>query len=139
TYVNEKLFTTEEIDEMKKEAPMNITSRIPQDLCAYIEHFNCDNLKGLRMHLANTQDWEKEEYDVNNHHDLDWNKHTIYSYIRLCESGELNTVQKERWYNKHVWLPIDTVFNDISSIQIVAGESVSLASFLRKNKNRTFL
>jgi hypothetical protein len=33
TYVNEKLFTTEEIDEMKKEASMNITSKIPQDLC----------------------------------------------------------------------------------------------------------
>ena len=72
------------------------------------------------MRLANTQDWEKEEYDVNNHHDLDWIKHTIHSYIRLYESGELNTVQKEQWYNKHVWLPIDTVFNDINSIQIVA-------------------
>lgn len=120
TYVNEKLFTTEEIDEMKKKAPMNITWRIPQDLCDYIENFNCDNLKDLRMHLANTQDWEKEEHDVNNHHDLDWIKHTIHSYIRLYESGELNTVQKEQWYNKHVWLPIDTVFNDISSIQIVA-------------------
>ncbi|KAG2196029.1 hypothetical protein INT47_005365, partial [Mucor saturninus] len=127
TYANERLFTIEEIDEMKKQAPMTITSRIPQDLCDYIEHFNCDNVKDLRRRLADTQDWEKEEYDMNKHHDLDWIKHTIHFYVRLYESGELKTIQKEQWYNKHIWLPIVTVFNDISSIQIVAGELVSLA------------
>ncbi|EIE88781.1 hypothetical protein RO3G_13492 [Rhizopus delemar RA 99-880] len=101
-YNFKKLFTIQEIDEMKKETPMNVTSRIPQDLVDYINHFNCDNLKDLRTRLADTQDWEKEE---------------------LYESGELNTAQKEQWYNKHVWLPIDTVFDDINSIHIVAGES----------------
>lgn len=120
TYANKGEFTIKEIDEMKKQAPMTITSRIPQDLCDYIEHFNCDNIKDLWRRLADTQDWEKEEYNMNKHHDLDWIKHTIHSYVRLYESGELNTVQKEQWYNKHIWLPIDTVFNDISSIQIVA-------------------
>lgn len=120
TYVKEKLFTIQEIDEMKKETSLNVSSRIPQDLVDYINHFNCDNLKDLRTRLADTQDWEKEEYDMNKHHDLDWIKHTIYSYIRLYESGELNTAQKEQWYNKHVWLPIDTVFDDINSIHIVA-------------------
>lgn len=119
TYVNEKLFTTGEIEEMKKQTPMNIISKIPKKLCDYIEHFNCDNLKDLPKRLADTQGWEKEEYDLNNHHDLDWIRHTIYSYVRLYESGELNTVQKEQWYNKHAWLPVDIVFNNIGSIQIV--------------------
>ncbi|KAI8990244.1 hypothetical protein BDB01DRAFT_709363, partial [Pilobolus umbonatus] len=77
------------------------------------------------------------EYDVNNHHDLDWIKHTVYSYIRLYESGELNTVHKEQWYNKHVWLPIDTVFIISVFFPNCSGESLSLASSLRKNKNRT--
>ncbi|CAO3617266.1 unnamed protein product [Mucor fragilis] len=90
TYTREKMFTMQEIDEMKKEASMNIISKIPQDLSDYIDHFNRDNLKELRKRLADTQDWEKE-YDMNKHHDLDWTKHTIYSYIRLYESGELNT------------------------------------------------
>lgn len=118
--MKEKLFTTQEIDEMKKEASMNIISRIPQDLADYIDHSNCDNLKDLRTRLADTQDWEKEEYDMSKHHDLDWIKHAIRSYIRLYESGELNTVQKEQWYNKHVWLPTETVFDDNNSIHIVA-------------------
>ncbi|KAG1460370.1 hypothetical protein G6F56_005965 [Rhizopus delemar] len=98
---------------------MNIISRIPQDLGDYIDHFNCDNLKDLQTHLTDIQDWEKEEYNMNKHHDLDWIKHDIHSYIKLYESGELNTAHKEQ------------------CIHIVAGESVSLASALRKNKSRT--
>ncbi|KAI7896379.1 uncharacterized protein EV154DRAFT_598334 [Mucor mucedo] len=88
TYANKGLFTIKEIDEMKKQAPMTITSRIPQDLCDYIEHFNCDNIKDLRRRLADIQDWEKEEYDVNKYHDLDWIKHTIRSSTRLYQSGK---------------------------------------------------
>ncbi|CAO3683976.1 unnamed protein product [Rhizopus stolonifer] len=79
TYLKEKLFTTQEIDEMKKEASMNIISRIPQDIGDYIDHFNCDNLKDLRTRLADKKDREKE-YDMNKHHDLDWVKHAIHSY-----------------------------------------------------------
>lgn len=52
TYVKEKLFTIQEIDEMKKETPLNVSSRIPQDLVDYINHFNCDNLKDLRTRFA---------------------------------------------------------------------------------------
>jgi hypothetical protein len=97
---------------------MNIISKIPEDLQGYINHFSCNNLKDLRMRLVDTQAWERE-YDINKHHDLDWTKHTMYSYIRLYESEKLNTVQKEQWYNKHIWLPIGTVFNDIKNIHIV--------------------
>jgi hypothetical protein len=71
-----------------------------------VDHPSCLTILGL-------DDATGLKYDINKHHDLDWVKHAMHSYIRLCESKELNTVQKEQWYNKHIWLPIDTVFSDI--------------------------
>jgi hypothetical protein len=44
----------------------------------------------------------------------------------------------ENWYNVNVWGPvIDRIYDDIPNIDIVRGESSSLASSDRKNRNRT--
>ncbi|KAI9473542.1 MAG: hypothetical protein EXX96DRAFT_487257, partial [Benjaminiella poitrasii] len=139
TYINEKLFTEEELEEMKKETQINIIYKIPQHLQDYINFLNCNNVKDLRMRLTDTQAWERE-YDINKYHDLDWVKCTIHSYIRFYRSKELDTVQKEQWYSKQVWLTIDTVLNDIKNIYIIYihnGKYVSSTSTQRKNKNKT--
>lgn len=47
-----------------------IIAKIPKDLQDHINHFNCNNVKDLRMRLVDTHAWERE-YDIKKHHDLD--------------------------------------------------------------------
>lgn len=47
---------------------------------------------------------------------LDWLKYTLHGYIRLFESSALKSTHNEQWYNERVWMPVDTIFDDIPSI-----------------------
>lgn len=119
TYINEGIFTQAEIDEMKLKSPVQFITRIPEELATYINNFNCNNVKDLRSELLKPHQWENE-YNINTHHDLDWVKHTIHSFVRLYESGNLKIVHKESWYNARMWSLIDiTIFDDVGSLQAV--------------------
>ncbi|KAI8333759.1 hypothetical protein BD560DRAFT_309928, partial [Blakeslea trispora] len=70
----------------------------------------------------------------------DWVKHAIFSFVRLYESGNLEKIQKEAWYNSHVWSLIDTIFDDIKTLHIrrliALSRSGEAASTRRKNIDR---
>ncbi|ORE12191.1 hypothetical protein BCV71DRAFT_283612, partial [Rhizopus microsporus] len=134
-YLKEKLFTQEEITEMKQKNPIEFITTLPTDLANYINGFNCDSTKDLRTQLLKVQDWE-HDYDPKKYYDFDWVKHTIFSFVRLYESGNLKKIQKEAWYNSHVWSLIDTIFDDIKTLQVIRGEAANAASTRRKNIDR---
>ncbi|KAI7889881.1 uncharacterized protein EV154DRAFT_268247 [Mucor mucedo] len=135
TYIKEGLFTQEEIVEMKQKNLIGFVDTLPTDLANYINGFNCDNAKELRAQLLKVQDWE-HIYDSKKYHDFDWVKHTIFSFVRLYESGNLKKIQKETWYNSHVWSLIDTIFDDIDTLHVIRGEAANAASTRRKNMDR---
>lgn len=118
TYLKEKPSTQEEITEMKQKNPIEFITTLPTDLANYINGFNCDSTKDLRTQLLKVQDWE-HDYDPKKYYDFDWVKHTIFSFVRLYESGNLKKIQKEAWYNSHVWSLIDTIFDDIKTLQVI--------------------
>jgi hypothetical protein len=72
---------------------------IPKELATYINAFNLTNVKDLRTELLKVHDWEIN-YSIDKEHDLDWVKHTIHSFVRLYESGNLKTIHKESWYSR---------------------------------------
>lgn len=118
TYLKECVFTEAEIEEMKIKNPIQFISPIPKELATYINAFNLTNVKDIRAELLKVQDWEIN-YSIDKDHDLDWAKHTIHSFVRLYESGNLKTIHKESWYNARVWSLIDTIFDDLESLQVV--------------------
>lgn len=117
-YLQEGVFAEAEIEDMKVKNPTQFISPIPGKLVTYINTFNLTNVKDLRAELLKAQDWEIN-YSTDKDHDLDWAKHTIHSFVRLYESGNLKTVYKESWYNTRVWSLIDTIFDDLESLQVV--------------------
>lgn len=54
---------------------------------------------------------------IKNSYDLDWVKHTVHSFIQLYESGKMKIIHEEARYNTRVWSLIDTIFDDIESLQ----------------------
>ncbi|CAG8721891.1 9360_t:CDS:2, partial [Funneliformis mosseae] len=64
--------------------------------------------------------------------------YSIYSLIRQYErnSSGFSLGHYENWYNVNIWGPvINRIYDDIPNIDIVRGESSSLASSDRKNHN----
>ncbi|KAL9537637.1 hypothetical protein MBANPS3_011596 [Mucor bainieri] len=108
-------FTKTELEEISNTAPPH-TNSLPENISDYLQRFNHNNVNDLRAELSTAHSWEQAEYDQKLHHDLDWIKHTMHSYIRLMESGALKYMHKEQWYNKRVWLPIDNLLDDVPNI-----------------------
>ncbi|KAI9483009.1 MAG: hypothetical protein EXX96DRAFT_461817, partial [Benjaminiella poitrasii] len=136
TYLNNNVFTKEELREITEETPLSFTTPIPGPLADYMNKFDQNNIANLRAMLIETLAWEKE-YNIQRYHDFDWVKLTVFLYVRLYESGELLKEQLETWYDRKIWCLIDSAFDDIPSLQIIRGESESMASKLRKNNKRT--
>lgn len=52
--------------------------------------------------------------------DMDWIRFTAYSFVRECESESFKRSHSEEWCKKaHVWHFIDTVFSNVSEIEIL--------------------
>lgn len=90
-YLKKCVFTEAEIEEMKIKSPIQFASSIPKELATYINASNITNVKDLRAELLRAHDWEIN-YNIDKDHDLDWVKHTIHSFVRLYESGNLKIV-----------------------------------------------
>ena len=86
--------------------------------------------------LDTRQDWEGRNFDRNKDFDFDWVKHSVHSLLLEFESGTLKQNHLETWYNIHIWSLIDKSFNELKGMDVARGESCSLASAKRKNKNR---
>lgn len=113
------MHTQEEITKIKQKSLIGFIDALPTDPANYINNsFNCDSAKELRTQLLRVQDW-KHDYDSKKYHDLDWVKYTIFSFVRLYESGNPKKIQKEAWYTSHIWSPIDIIFNDIEVLHVI--------------------
>lgn len=83
--------------EMKETRQIKYVDILPRDLANCMNSFNCDNTKDLRQQLLQSHDCESS-YDQKKHHDFEWVKHTIFSFVRPYEPGNLKKIQKEAWY-----------------------------------------
>lgn len=96
--------------EMEFEVPL------PKVLADFI--FNCDTIPEVRKQLLLVEEWE-ENYSIEEFHDLDWIKFTVYSFVRLYESNNPKRMQNEVWYNANVWTIIDNAFDNIEEIKAI--------------------
>ncbi|KAG1373919.1 hypothetical protein G6F61_009767 [Rhizopus arrhizus] len=135
SYIENNVFTLEEIQEIEAFKPKEF-ERLPNEIREYLNKFNCQSTNALRSVLYEKQSWE-ENYQRDQHFDLDWIKHSVYTLLRQYESGSLKKDHLENWYNVHIWSIIDSAFDDLEELEIIRGEGSSLASSIRKSRKRT--
>ncbi|OBZ86074.1 hypothetical protein A0J61_05876 [Choanephora cucurbitarum] len=155
TYQQASVFTKEELNEIKSFKIKDLPS-IPAKTLNYLNLYKqAKTTAEVRQMLLLKQSWD-ENFDRKASHDLDWIRHSyytllvkmpsnIYSYAlkekgknraRELERGNLDSADNsETWLLAHIWTIVDRVFDDIE-VDVVRGESASLASSIRKNKNR---
>ncbi|KAI8094823.1 uncharacterized protein B0P05DRAFT_461553, partial [Gilbertella persicaria] len=129
------VLTMEELDEIKSFNLKDLPS-INAKTHDYLNLYKEAKIAGeVRKILTSKQSWD-DEFDRKESHDLDWIRHSYYTLTRELECGSLDGTDKsETWLLAHVWATIDRVFDDVE-LDVVRGESASLASSLRKNKDR---
>ncbi|CAG8596403.1 1176_t:CDS:2 [Diversispora eburnea] len=109
---------------------------MPTDLLKYVSFFRRKTTEELRIALDTRQDWEGKNFNKTRHFNFDWVKNSVYNLVLEFESDMLQQSHLEAWYNIHVWTFIDKSFNELEGVDIVRGESCSLASSKRKNNRR---
>ncbi|KAF9143482.1 hypothetical protein BGX30_000371 [Mortierella sp. GBA39] len=128
-----ELFSEEEQDEIlapKRPAPEN-----DPDLVQYLMTFNHSTMSKLRTRL---RDNDADQVDDNKDHlvtDRRWIYKTVLGMADVFDGSRrrYRQVQTERWLELHLWRLIDEYVFDHPDIQLVRGESTSMASTFRKN------
>ncbi|KAI8336859.1 hypothetical protein EDC96DRAFT_450383 [Choanephora cucurbitarum] len=135
TYQQAGVFTKEELDEIKSFKIKDLPS-IPAKTLNYLNLYKqAKTTAEVRQMLLLKQSWD-EKFDRKASHDLDWIRHSYYTLARELERGNLDSADNsETWLLAHIWTIVDRVFDDLE-VDVVRGESASLASSIRKNKNR---
>ncbi|KAF9291060.1 hypothetical protein BGZ88_007080 [Linnemannia elongata] len=126
-------FSEEEQDEIlapKRRAPEN-----DPDLVQYLMTFNHSTMSKLRTRL---RDNDADQVDANKDHlvtDRRWVYKTVLGMADVFDGSRrrYRQVQTERWLELHLWRLIDEHVFDHPDIQLVRGESTSMASTFRKN------
>ncbi|KAG0929241.1 hypothetical protein G6F57_012745 [Rhizopus arrhizus] len=118
SYIENNVFTLEEIQEIEAFKPKEF-ERLPNEIREYLNKFNCQSTNALRSVLYEKQSWE-ENYQRDQHFDLDWIKHSVYTLLRQYESGSLKKDHLENWYNVHIWSIIDSAFDDLEELEIIS-------------------
>ncbi|CAO3623239.1 unnamed protein product [Mucor fragilis] len=136
TYQKCSVFTIEELNEIKN-FKLKCLPPINAKTLDYLSLYKEAKTAGeVRKILTSKQSWD-DNFDRKESHDLDWIRHSYYILTREIECGGLDGIDRsETWLLAHVWTSVDRVFDDVE-LDVVRGESASLASSLRKNKGRT--
>ncbi|KAF9149721.1 hypothetical protein BG015_008453 [Linnemannia schmuckeri] len=120
----------EEILASKRPAP-----ETDPDLVQYLMTFNHSTMSKLRIRLRDNDTDQVE--DSKNHlvTDRRWVYKTILGMADVFDGSRrrYRQVQTERWLELHLWRLIDEHVFDHPDIQLVRGESTSMASTFRKN------
>lgn len=103
TYLKNDIFTKEELQKIAEKDPIGFTTPIPKPLADYMNKPNKNNIAELRAIMSRD-------------HDFDCVKLIVFLYVRLYESGELNSKQLETWYDRKVRSSIDNAFDDVPSL-----------------------
>ncbi|KAG0377622.1 hypothetical protein BGX24_005754 [Mortierella sp. AD032] len=123
-------YEQEEIFESKRSVPAN-----DPDLVQYLMTFNHSTITKLRSRLrdndADQVDESKEQLVANRR----WIYKTVLGMADVFDGTRrrYRQVQTERWLELHLWRLIDEHVFDHPDIQLVRGESTSVASTFRKN------
>ncbi|PKY39711.1 hypothetical protein RhiirA4_538298 [Rhizophagus irregularis] len=144
-----KLFTKEEWNEIKV-CNINKVPKIPEDLAEHMVSYAENDLRALRKKVLRSWINPDDEYDprwqrITNMKSLKFriliisidcvisNKCTFYER----NSSPLERDMLENWYNINIWSIIfDRCFEQLEVVTCIRGESSSIASSERKNKDR---
>ncbi|CAG8753049.1 16775_t:CDS:2, partial [Gigaspora rosea] len=111
---------------------------IPDDLFDYLKTFAKDTLHELRHAIDQPIKVIQGNFNPKIHHNYDWIRYVMHTIVQEYEVGSLRKNHLEQWYNMHLWCAIvDRCFADIDDLNLIRGESCSVASGIRKNVNRT--
>ncbi|RGB24223.1 hypothetical protein C1646_773383 [Rhizophagus diaphanus] len=129
----EEVFSPAELEEMD----MTNTKEDPElsaDLYSHLaRYYDKTSVKEIRE-LLKDADFSGSSFEI------ETLTYSIYSLIRQYERNPnaFSLDHYEAWYNVNVWGPIiDRTYDDIAHIDVIRGESSSLASSERRNNNRT--
>ncbi|CAB4469619.1 unnamed protein product [Rhizophagus irregularis] len=137
SYINEGIFTVDELNEIKTHKRRDLPE-IPEDLLNYLMTFAKSTLHELRSAIDQPIKVLQGEFSPEKHHDYDWARYAMYTILQEYETGSLRKDHHERWYNMHLWCPIvDRCFSYVDDMDTIRDESCSIASGIRKNANRT--
>ncbi|CAG8585583.1 12542_t:CDS:10, partial [Cetraspora pellucida] len=133
--IEEKVFTELELMEIRTHKLKSLPD-MPQDLLEYLGSYQLSTISDLRMQIFKSESW-KISYNRQKDFDKDWIRNTIDNLIREYEVDSLKKEDHlEVWLLSHIWLFVDRAFENIEGVQAIRGESCSLASSSRKNRNR---
>ncbi|KAK3826710.1 MAG: hypothetical protein J3R72DRAFT_500849 [Linnemannia gamsii] len=120
----------EEIFESKRSVPAN-----DPDLVQYLMTFNQSTITKLRSRLRDNDADQVDESKEQLVADRRWIYKTVLGMADVFDGTRrrYRQVQTERWLELHLWRLIDEHVFDHPDIQLVRGESTSVASTFRKN------
>ncbi|KAI7901736.1 uncharacterized protein BX663DRAFT_456665 [Cokeromyces recurvatus] len=130
-YQKYRVFSDDELQEIGSFGEKKLPT-MPTKLRDYFNKYNLTITTALRQKI-----FTPEQLDENYSQDMDWIRFTVYSFVREYESESFKRPHSEEWYKAHVWHFLDTVFNNVSEIEILRGEKTSFSSSKRKNKDRS--
>ncbi|RUO96787.1 hypothetical protein BC936DRAFT_141447 [Jimgerdemannia flammicorona] len=117
-----------------KEAPV-----VDSDLLHHIARYRKTNARDLRK-VMNTSWYQKENcYDAEKEFNYTWIHNCISNLLTLYEikPQAFQAKHLERWYDTNVWSSvIDQCMWNLKNVELIRGESFSIASNTRKSENR---
>ncbi|KAH8547507.1 hypothetical protein BGW37DRAFT_547962, partial [Umbelopsis sp. PMI_123] len=75
-------------------------------------------------------------YDKKESFDKDCVRNVIHSILIEIGCCQLSQEHLESWYISHIWSVLDRFFGDLDQVDIIRGQTTSIASSVRKNENR---
>ncbi|GAN01509.1 hypothetical protein MAM1_0008d00942 [Mucor ambiguus] len=130
-YQKYRVFNDDELQEIGSFREKKLPT-MPTKLRDYFNTYNLTTTTALRQKI-----FAQEQLDEEYSEDMDWIRFTVYSFVREYEAESFKRSHSEEWYKAHVWHFLDTVFNNLSEIEVLRGEKASFSSSKRKNKNRS--
>jgi hypothetical protein len=134
-WLKNDIFTKDELHEITTHNARKLPD-LPPLFKIFLDEFKLTSIDSLRSAL-----WQKRSFDVqfdrNTSFDCDWARNVIYNIILEMEAQQLSKDHLESWYISHVWSAFDRCFGNLDLVEVVRGESTSIASTSRRNSERT--
>ncbi|PKK63744.1 hypothetical protein RhiirC2_666905 [Rhizophagus irregularis] len=129
TFVEENIFSPTELKEIYTYNQKSLPN-LPQYLLEYLGSYQ------LAPRVFRSEPWQSA-YNRQKDFDRDWIRNTVDNLIREYETDSLKKRDHlEGWLLSHIWLFIDKAFENIEGVEAIRGESCSIASSYRKNRDR---
>ncbi|KAL1932573.1 hypothetical protein VTP01DRAFT_8251 [Rhizomucor pusillus] len=132
------VFTEEEAAELLEH---NLKKPIPlsDDTMGVLKSFNCCSTQELRSVLETLAPRRGSKYNAQKDYEADTIAYGIESLVKLYEMRPqvFNCDHNELWYDIHLWgALVDKAFGDLVDFSVIRGESSSVASAERREKQR---